>query len=88
MALQLRNKVEKDKKDNTSKVGKYKRKRNVFGKRLTRFGLIGTIAGLVLVFAFVKVFFTIQQSKKQKKDNTLKIGKILENSFQVKIENS
>ena len=68
MALQLKNKVDKEKKDTSlSKNGKYKRKRNVFGKRLTRFGLIGTIIGLVLVFAAVKVIFTLQQNAKQKK---------------------
>ena len=68
MALQLRNKVEKEK-TSTSKPGKYKRKRNVFGKTLTRFGLIGTVVGLVLAFAFVKVFFTLKQNKDQKKIN-------------------
>lgn len=68
MALQLKNKVDKEKKDTSlTKKGKYKRKRNVFGKRLTRFGLIGTIIGLVAVFAIVKVVFTLQQNSKQKK---------------------
>ncbi len=67
MALELKNKVSKEKKENTSKNGKYKRKRNVFGKRLTRFGFIGTIIGLVICFAAVKVFFTLQQNKKQQK---------------------
>ena len=68
MALQLKNKVEKEKADTSlNKKGKYKRKRNVFGKRLTRFGLIGTIIGLVLVFVAVKVIFTLQQNSKQKK---------------------
>ena len=72
MALELKNKVAKEKNENASKSGKYKRKRNVFGKRLTRFGLIGTIAGLVICFAAVKVFFTLQQNKKQqKKDKEL-----------------
>ncbi|MCR5308131.1 MAG: hypothetical protein K6E24_03965 [bacterium] len=67
MALQLKNKVNKEKKDETVKSGKYKRKRNVFGKRLFRFGLVGTIIGLVLVFTVVKVTFTLSQNKKQKK---------------------
>ena len=68
MALQLKNKA---KEENTnpekSKKGKYKRKRNVFGKRLTRFGLIGLVIGLVVSFAVVKVVFTLQQNKKQAK---------------------
>lgn len=68
MALQLKNKVDKEKKDTSlTKKGKYKRKRNVFGKRTTRFGLIGTIIGLVVAFAVVKVVFTLQQNSKQKK---------------------
>jgi len=74
MALQLRNKVSKEKNDkNTTKTGKYKRKRNVFGKRLFRFGLVGTIIALVICFAVVKVIFTLQQNNKQKKiDSDLK----------------
>ena len=68
MGLQLRNKVSKDKNENTTtKKGKYKRKRNVFGKRLFRFGLVGTIIALVVCFAVVKVTFTLAQNKKQKK---------------------
>lgn len=68
MALQLRNKVSKDKNENaTAKTGKYKRKRNVFGKRLFRFGLVGTIVALVVCFAVVKVIFTLQQNNRQKK---------------------
>ncbi len=73
MALQLKNKVKEEKKDTSvSKSGKYRRKRNVFGKRLTRFGLIGVIIGLVVIFAAVKTIFTLSQNKKQKKiDNDL-----------------
>ena len=67
MALQLRNKVDKEKKDNGSKGGKYKRKRNVFGKRLARIGLFGTIIGLALAFVGCKVFFTLYQNNRQKK---------------------
>jgi len=68
MALQLRNKVSKDKDEKTTtKTGKYKRKRNVFGKRLFRFGLVGTIVALVICFAVVKVIFTLQQNNRQKK---------------------
>lgn len=68
MALQLKNKVDKEKKDTSlTKKGKYKRKRNVFGKRTTRFGLIGTIIGLLVVFTVVKIVFTLQQNNKQKK---------------------
>lgn len=70
MALQLKNKA---KEENTapekSKKGKYKRKRNVFGKRLTRFGLFGLIIGLTLAFAITKTVFTLQQNKKQAKIN-------------------
>ena len=70
MGLQLKNKVSKEKNENTTtKTGKYKRKRNVFGKRLARFGLIGTIIALVICFAVVKVVFTLQQNKKQSKIN-------------------
>lgn len=68
MALQLKNKA---KEENTEvgkgKKGKYKRKRNVFGKRLTRFGLFGMIIGLIIAFAVVKVVFTLNQNNKQKK---------------------
>ena len=68
MALQLKNKA---KEENTapekSKKGKYKRKRNVFGKRLTRFGLFGLIIGLTLAFAITKTVFTLQQNRKQAK---------------------
>ena len=68
MALQLKNKA---KEENTTpeknKKGKYKRKRNVFGKRLTRFGLFGMTAALVIAFAVVKVVFTLSQNKKQTK---------------------
>ena len=68
MALQLKNKVDKEKKETTTdKKGKYKRKRNVFGKRLFRFGLVGTIIGLAVVFAVVKGIFTLQQNNKQKR---------------------
>ena len=78
MALQLKNKVEKDKPENsTTKAGKYKRKRNVFGKRLTRFGLIGTIIGLLVCFAVVKTIFTLQQNKKQK-DIDAELNKVQE----------
>ena len=70
MALQLKNKVKEEKNESEkNKKGKYKRKRNVFGKRLTRFGLIGLIIGLVAVFAVVKVVFTLNQNAKQKKIN-------------------
>jgi len=74
MALQLKNKVSKDKAENTTtKTGKYKRKRNVFGKRLFRFGLVGTIIGLAVAFAIVKTVFTLSQNKKQAKiDEELK----------------
>jgi len=68
MALQLKNKVDKEKNESsTNKKGKYKRKRNVFGKRLFRFGLVGTIIGLAVCFAVIKVTFTLAQNKKQKK---------------------
>lgn len=68
MALQLKNKAKEEKKDNTlTKKGKYKRKRNVFGKRLTRFGLIGLVIGLVAAFAVIKVVFTLSQNNRQKK---------------------
>jgi len=68
MALQLKNKAKEEKTESEkNKKGKYKRKRNVFGKRLTRFGLIGLIIGLVAVFAVVKVVFTLNQNAKQKK---------------------
>ena len=68
MALQLKNKAKEEKKDNTlTKKGKYKRKRNVFGKRLTRFGLIGLVIGLIVAFAVVKVVFTLSQNSRQKK---------------------
>lgn len=68
MALQLKNKAKEEKTDvEKGKKGKYKRKRNVFGKRLTRFGLIGVILLLVVSFAVVKVVFTLQQNNKQKK---------------------
>lgn len=68
MALQLKNKAKEEKTEvEKSKKGKYKRKRNVFGKRLTRFGLIGVIIALVVAFAVVKTVFTLQQNKKQKK---------------------
>ena len=73
MALQLKNKVAKEKNESTSNTGKYKRKRNVFGKRLFRFGLVGTIIALAACFAVVKVVFTLQQNSKQKKiDQDLK----------------
>jgi hypothetical protein len=72
MALQLKNKAKEDNNTEKSTKGKYKRKRNVFGKRLTRFGLIGMIAGLAIAFAVVKITFTLTQSKKQNKiDNDL-----------------
>ena len=73
MALQLKNKVKEEKNDlDKSKKGKYKRKRNVFGKRLTRFGLIGLIIGLVIAFTVTKVVFTLNQNNKQNKiDNDL-----------------
>ena len=67
MALQLKNKVKKENQNEAVKAGKYKRKRNVFGKRLTRFGLIGTIIFLLVAFVAVKVVFTLSQNKKQKK---------------------
>ena len=68
MALQLKNKVAKDKPtDASGKKGKYKRKRNVFGKKLFRFGLVGTIIVLILGFVAIKTIFTIQQNNKQKK---------------------
>ena len=69
MALQLKNKAKEDTSSNNeqAKKGKYKRKRNVFGKRLTRFGLFGLIAFLAIALVSVKVFFTINQNKKQKK---------------------
>lgn len=68
MALQLKNKAkEENTSQETTKKGKYKRKRNVFGKRLARFGLFGMIIALALAFAVVKVTFTLQQNKKQKK---------------------
>jgi len=74
MALQLKNKVSKEKDESSiKKSGKYKRKRNVFGKRLFRFGLVGTIIGLVVAFAIVKTVFTLSQNKKQAKiDEELK----------------
>jgi len=73
MALQLKNKVKEENTDSKkAKKGKYKRKRNVFGKSLTRFGLIGLVVGLVAAFAVVKVLFTLTQNNKQKKiDNDL-----------------
>lgn len=68
MALQLKNKVKEEKPESEKgKKGKYKRKRNVFGKRTTRFGLIGLIIGLGIVFVVVKVLFTVNQNNKQKK---------------------
>ncbi|MCR5462221.1 MAG: YhcB family protein [bacterium] len=68
MALQLKNKVKEEKPEvEKGKKGKYKRKRNVFGKRLTRFGLIGLIVGLIIAFAIIKVTFTLTQNKRQKK---------------------
>jgi len=68
MALQLKNKVKEEKPESDkSKKGKYKRKRNVFGKRLTRFGLYGLIIGLIAVFAIIKVVCTINQNNRQKK---------------------
>lgn len=67
MALQLKNKVDKEKKEEKNNGGKYRRKRNVFGKRLFRFGLVGTIIGLIICFAVIKVVFTISQNNKQKK---------------------
>jgi len=68
MALQLKNKAkEENTAVETSKKGKYKRKRNVFGKRLTRFGLIGMIVALTVGFAVVKVTFTLRQNNKQDK---------------------
>ena len=68
MALQLKNKVDKEKKDtSTSKTGKYKRKKNVFGKSTTRFGLIGTVAVLVVAFVALKTIATLSQNKRQKK---------------------
>ena len=68
MALQLKNKAKEEKTESEkNKKGKYKRKRNVFGKRLTRFGLIGLIAGLIVAFVIVKVVFTLNQNSKQKK---------------------
>ena len=76
MALQLKNKVDKEKKETSvSKSGKYRRKRNVFGKRLTRFGLIAVIIGLVVIFAAVKTIFTLSQNKRQKKidDDLVKV---------------
>jgi len=70
MALQLKNKAKEENTEKESgKKGKYKRKRNVFGKRLTRFGLIGTIVGLAVAFAIVKTVFTLNQNKKQAKIN-------------------
>ena len=74
MALQLKNKVSKEKDESSvKKSGKYKRKRNVFGKRLFRFGLVGTIIGLAVAFAIVKTVFTLSQNKKQAKiDEELK----------------
>lgn len=74
MALQLKNKVSKEKDESSvKKTGKYKRKRNVFGKRLFRFGLVGTIIGLAVAFAIVKTVFTLSQNSKQKKiDEDLK----------------
>ena len=73
MALQLKNKVKEDSTDpSKAKKGKYKRKRNVFGKRLTRFGLIGAIIGLAVAFVTIKVVFTLSQNKIQSKiDNEL-----------------
>jgi hypothetical protein len=68
MALQLKNKVKEEKPESEKKKsGKYKRKRNVFGKRTTRFGLYGLIIGLIAIFAIVKVVCTINQNNKQKK---------------------
>lgn len=68
MALQLKNKVKEEKSESEKKNGgKYKRKRNVFGKRTTRFGLIGLVIGLVAVFTVVKVVCTINQNNKQKR---------------------
>jgi len=79
MALQLKNKAkEENTESEKNKKGKYKRKRNVFGKRLTRFGLYGLIIGLVAVFAVVKVVFTLNQNAKQKKiDKKLEEVKLL-----------
>lgn len=68
MALQLKNKAKEENIEvEKGKKGKYKRKRNVFGKRLTRFGLFGTIIGLIIAFTVVKVVFTLNQNNKQKK---------------------
>lgn len=70
MALQLKNKAKEDKPvEGKKNTGKYKRKRNVFGKSLTRFGLIGLIIGLVVIFATVKVVFTLNQNKRISKVN-------------------
>ncbi len=68
MALQLKNKAKEEKTESEKgKKGKYKRKRNVFGKRLTRFGLIGLTIGLVAAFVIIKVVFTLSQNAKQKR---------------------
>lgn len=69
MALQLKNKAKEEntEKEAGKKGGKYKRKRNVFGKSTTRFGLIGVIAFLAIAFISLKVISTLKQNKDQKK---------------------
>ncbi|MBP5446307.1 MAG: hypothetical protein J6Y28_09070 [Acholeplasmatales bacterium] len=69
MALQLKNKTKEEntEKDKAKKGGKYRRKRNVFGKSTTRFGLIGVIAFLAIAFVSLKVIATLKQNKDQKR---------------------
>lgn len=66
MGLELKNKVKKEKEQKEQK-GKFKRKRDVFGKRLTRFGIIALVALEVVAFGAVKIVVTMNQNKKQTK---------------------
>ena len=87
MALQLKNKVKEDKPvDSKKSNGKYKRRRNVFGKRTTRYGLIGFIAVLALSFAVIKVCFTLSQNNRQNKIDE-ELEKVLQTNedYQVRI---
>lgn len=65
MALELKIKQEKDKGETNKK--KFKRTRDVFGKRLSRIGIFVLIIFEVLAFATVKVLVTKKQNDRQNK---------------------